>query len=161
MKVIVNNSEYEVQNIKKYENSLTFELGGKSFSFDYLKSNEHHIRFNEPHSDGPVTVVKLNKANTYQVFAQGNEAIVTVIPKVTSSGQQTLTEGSLTSPMPGKVFKVLKSAGETVNSGDAILILEAMKMEHTIRAQKDGTIKEIFFKEGEQVDGGVNLVEIE
>ena len=63
--------------------------------------------------------------------------------------------------MPGKIFKILKEIGEDVAIGDTILILEAMKMEHAIKATKDGVVKEIFFKEGEQVTGGAELCSIE
>jgi 3-methylcrotonyl-CoA carboxylase alpha subunit len=64
------------------------------------------------------------------------------------------------SPMPGKIFKVLKEVGEKVNKGDTILIMEAMKMEHPVKATSDGVIDNIFYKEGTQVDGGVELVSI-
>jgi biotin carboxyl carrier protein len=63
--------------------------------------------------------------------------------------------------MPGKIFKVLLGPKDDVKKGDPVLIVEAMKMEHTIRATKDGIIKEIFFNEGDQVQGGVLLCEIE
>jgi acetyl/propionyl-CoA carboxylase alpha subunit len=66
----------------------------------------------------------------------------------------------LTSPMPGRVRKVLVAAGDTVKKGDVLLILEAMKMEHSIRAPRDGRVVRIAFGEGDLVDAGVELVEI-
>nr|WP_316629179.1 biotin carboxylase N-terminal domain-containing protein [uncultured Brevundimonas sp.] len=60
--------------------------------------------------------------------------------------------GGLTAPMPGKVVKVLVSPGQAVASGDAVAILEAMKMEHVVRAPQSGLVSEVAVSEGEQVD---------
>ncbi|KJS87310.1 MAG: hypothetical protein JM58_04490 [Peptococcaceae bacterium BICA1-8] len=61
---------------------------------------------------------------------------------------------SVTAPMPGKVFKVLKGEGSVVKSGDVVMILEAMKMENEITASVDGTVKQITAKEGVSVNPG-------
>jgi 3-methylcrotonyl-CoA carboxylase alpha subunit len=66
--------------------------------------------------------------------------------------------GSLAAPMPGKIAQVLVKTGATVKKGEALLILEAMKMEHTIAAPADGVVKEILFVAGEQVLEGAQLV---
>jgi 3-methylcrotonyl-CoA carboxylase alpha subunit len=66
--------------------------------------------------------------------------------------------GSLAAPMPGKVIRVLVEAGAQVKKGEALLILEAMKMEHTITAPANGVVKEILFAAGEQVPEGAELV---
>jgi len=64
----------------------------------------------------------------------------------------------LTAPMPGKVTAVYVKAGDAVKRGTALLMLEAMKMEHTITAPADGTVAEVRFKPGDQVDEGAALV---
>ncbi len=69
--------------------------------------------------------------------------------------------GSLNAPMPGKIFKVIAQVGEKVTKGQTLLIMEAMKMEHAIKADKDGTLTKILFKEGELVQGGTLLAEIQ
>ena len=68
---------------------------------------------------------------------------------------------SLAAPMPGKVIRVLADAGAKVAKGDALVILEAMKMEHTIAAPRDGVIAEIFFRSGDQVNEGAELLKLE
>ena len=60
--------------------------------------------------------------------------------------------GSLVAPMPGTVVKVLAAPGDTVAKGDPIVVIEAMKMEHTIGAGGDGTVAEILVEVGRQVD---------
>jgi 3-methylcrotonyl-CoA carboxylase alpha subunit len=69
--------------------------------------------------------------------------------------------GSLAAPMPGKVVQVLVETGAKVEKGEALLILEAMKMEHTISAPAAGTVKEIHYRAGEQVLEGAQLLTLE
>ncbi len=69
--------------------------------------------------------------------------------------------GGVTSPMPGKVIQVLANAGDAVTRGQPLLILEAMKMEHTIAAPAEGKIAAINAAVGEQVNEGVVLVTFE
>ncbi len=68
---------------------------------------------------------------------------------------------SLAAPMPGKVIAVLVKAGAKVEKGTPLLILEAMKMEHTITAPRDGEVKELYFNAGDQVSEGVELLKFE
>jgi len=71
-----------------------------------------------------------------------------------------VSESTVTSPMPGKIVKVVSAQGTMVKKGDPLLILEAMKMEHTLNAPCDGTVQEVFFGEGELVSDGQTLVEL-
>jgi 3-methylcrotonyl-CoA carboxylase alpha subunit len=69
--------------------------------------------------------------------------------------------GGLTAPMPGKVVALLAQPGQKVDKGMPLLILEAMKMEHTITAPAAGTVKAFCYAAGEQVADGAALVEFE
>ena len=69
--------------------------------------------------------------------------------------------GGLTAPMPGKVVALLAQVGQKVEKGTPLLILEAMKMEHTITAPATGTVKAFCYTAGEQVADGAALVEFE
>ncbi len=68
---------------------------------------------------------------------------------------------SVTAPMAGRVVKVLRRAGDEVRAGQAILVVEAMKMENEIRSPKDGKVTEVYVREGEAVEGGAQLAAIE
>ena len=67
----------------------------------------------------------------------------------------------LTAPMPGKIIAVKTQAGARVARGDALLIMEAMKMEHTIAAPADGVVATVHYGQGDQVEEGVELVTFE
>ncbi len=70
-------------------------------------------------------------------------------------------DNKLTAPMPGTIIAILKKTNERIQSGDALIIMEAMKMEHTILAPRDGTISTIFYDIGAQVQEGATLVAME
>jgi 3-methylcrotonyl-CoA carboxylase alpha subunit len=70
-------------------------------------------------------------------------------------------EGSLVAPMPGVITLIKASAGETVEAGAILLVMEAMKMEHAIKAPHDGVVKSFRFKPGDQVKDGDLLIEFE
>lgn len=77
------------------------------------------------------------------------------------SGLSNANAGSLITDMPGKVVKVLTSQGTVVNQGDTLLILEAMKMENEIKAGIGGVVKSVHVTEGQTVDSGQLMIEIE
>jgi biotin carboxyl carrier protein len=81
-----------------------------------------------------------------------------------ASGRKSLrvaAGGSLEAPMPGVVTRVLVQPGDAVTKGQPLVALEAMKMEHLIRAPRDGKVKHIGAKAGEMVQGGAVLAELE
>ena len=99
--------------------------------------------------------------NNYHYFLGAMSVDLYIEDKSEYKLEATMSEGSLTSPMPGKIFQVIQSEGASVKKGDPIMIMEAMKMEHPIKANKDGVIKKIMYQTGDQVNAGVQLVEIE
>jgi 3-methylcrotonyl-CoA carboxylase alpha subunit len=70
-------------------------------------------------------------------------------------------QGGLTAPMNGSIVRVLVEVGQTVEAGTQLVVLEAMKMEHSIRAPQAGVVKALFCQEGEMVAEGCALVELE
>ena len=64
-------------------------------------------------------------------------------------------------PLPGKIIDLRVKAGDKVSKGQPLLVLEAMKMEHTLTAPADGTVKSVRYAVGEQVAEGAELVEFE
>lgn len=86
------------------------------------------------------------------VFAAGcMSTLLLRDPLAHASDGEVEATGGLTAPMPGKVIAVHVAAGDKVKRGQALLVMEAMKMEHTITAPSHGVVKEVFFAVGDQV----------
>ena len=82
-----------------------------------------------------------------------------IVPRFEPPGFQ-IAEGSLVAPMPGVVLEIRVSPGDSVSTGDTLLVLEAMKMENHIKAPHDGTVSEILVSENQQLENGVPLLVI-
>jgi 3-methylcrotonyl-CoA carboxylase alpha subunit len=106
-----------------------------------------------------VTVVAANEKR--HVFIDGICFVFAAIDPLFHAGSGGGAEGGLTAPMPGKIIALIAEVGGKVEKGAPLLILEAMKMEHTITAPAAGTIKAFRFNVGEQVSDGAELVEFE
>ena len=78
-----------------------------------------------------------------------------------NADEATAGDGAILSPMPGKIVSVAAKAGAKLKKGDPILVLEAMKMEHTLTAPFDGKLTELNAKAGAQVSEGVVLAKLE
>ena len=99
-----------------------------------------------------------------EIFASGKRASVTVESARTraaaamrgaSSGAD---EGLITSPMPGKVVKILVKEGDSVNQGNPVIVVEAMKMENELLATKTGVVQKVYVALGDAVEGGARLI---
>ncbi|WP_332673374.1 acetyl/propionyl/methylcrotonyl-CoA carboxylase subunit alpha [Aromatoleum sp.] len=95
------------------------------------------------------------------VFLHGRSWQFANVDPLHFSGEGGGAEGGLLAPMPGKVIALLAEAGAKVAKGAPLLILEAMKMEHTINAPAAGTVKAFRYVVGDQVGDGAELVEFE
>jgi propionyl-CoA carboxylase alpha chain len=94
------------------------------------------------------------------VHTLDGDVALTEVPRFADARKDAVA-GGLSAPMPGKVVKVLVTAGQAVTAGDTLLVLEAMKMEHPVRAPIDGVVAELPASEGEQVDAGQLLAVVE
>lgn len=146
MKALVNGQEVEFNLVKRDADGITLVINEREYHYPKNDFNFSAFDFDE---------------KSKQVFVDGLEATVQLLKKTQSAQSSGAHAGSLLSPMPGKIFKVVKAEGSSVKAGETILIMEAMKMEHAIKANKDGVVKKIFFKEGDQVKAQSQLLELE
>ena len=102
----------------------------------------------------------LRDGGDWHVFAGSDYRRLTLRHGLSGQDEEA-RRGSLAAPMPGRIVQVMSRPGETVKKGQPLLILEAMKMEHTVTAPADGIVKEIHFAAGEQVLEGAELVTLE
>jgi biotin carboxyl carrier protein len=108
------------------------------------------------------TVAVAGPVDARWVFINGHVGVVDAAPE-SLSRRRTRGGGhdTMAAPMPATVVKILVEPGATVVKGDALIVLEAMKMELPIRAPRDGVVKTVACRAGELVQPGVNLLELE
>ncbi len=110
--------------------------------------------------DGTQKIFRIAEAGD-QFFVQSHlsSQVVTRLPRYPQTHAASGHESAY-APMPGQVLKVLVEVGQQISAGDALVILEAMKMEQTLRAATDGVVEAVLVKQGDVVAPGDRLVEI-
>jgi 3-methylcrotonyl-CoA carboxylase alpha subunit len=94
----------------------------------------------------------------FHVFTGGRHFTLSYNDPMAHAGEHETAGGRLTAPMPGKVVAVMASSGQEVKKGEPLVIMEAMKMEHTISAPSDGLVEEVLYQVGDQVADGAPLL---
>ncbi|WP_326541132.1 acetyl/propionyl/methylcrotonyl-CoA carboxylase subunit alpha [Pseudorhodoferax sp.] len=124
----------------------TRALGGDAF--DLLLGSERHR----------LTVYL--RGDQYTVFSAQGSARLTQIDPLARAADQAGDHGGLTAPMPGKLVGFMAKAGERVKRGQPLAVMEAMKMEHTISAPRDGLVQELLYASGDQIAEGAELLRL-
>jgi len=112
------------------------------------------IRLGEQSMHGAVR----RDGDLFHVFSNGEHHTFTYNDPMAHAGEAEAAGGRLTAPMPGKVVAVMVEGGQTVKKGEPLVIMEAMKMEHTIAAPSDGLVEEVLYAVGDQVADGAPLL---
>jgi biotin carboxyl carrier protein len=132
------------------ESSTKFHILKENHSFkaEIISSNFHKKNY----------TVKIN-SNIYEIDIS-NQLDLLIQEMGLSMGSAQI-ENYIKAPMPGLILDVLVQVGDTVNEGDYLLVLEAMKMENTLTALANGQVKSILITKGEKVEKNQLLIEIE
>ncbi|MGB0507282.1 MAG: biotin carboxylase N-terminal domain-containing protein [Pikeienuella sp.] len=129
-------------------------IGGETICFtidgDVIAANGVETRARTARYDDRLTV-----------FADGEAHEFILIDPLAAGGDDGAGGDSVAAPMPGLVKAVMASAGDVVEQGDALAVMEAMKMEHTLTAPRDGTVAAAMVAAGDQVEEGAVLVSLE
>ena len=86
--------------------------------------------------------------------------MLVILPRFKAIGQE-VKDGGLIAPMPGKVIDLKVKLGSKIKKGDTLVVLEAMKMEHTLCSEIEGTVKSVNVRVGDQVEAGTLFINID
>lgn len=95
--------------------------------------------------------------NLYLVQHDRGHKLIKLLPRFKNE-QDLIQKGSLISPMPGKVTEMNVKVGDNITKGQKLLVMEAMKMNHSISSDRDGVVKEIYVNIGDQLETGTSLL---
>ena len=132
----------------------SFAIHNSSIAFVYeCYENGIDLEFDGRRHFSKVTIYK----NLLLVHMPFGDILLEIIPRFVVPGVE-VQAGGLVAPMPGKVIDLKVKKGSKVKSGETLVILEAMKMEHSIKATEDGVISELFIASNDQVENGALLM---
>lgn len=109
----------------------------------------------------PTEANVVRSGDNIHVFHGGQHWTLVWNDPITHAGGHEADGGRLTAPMPGKIVALLVDAGAQVEKGAPLLIMEAMKMEHTISAPSRGKVTQLLYRVGDQVAEGAQLLSFE
>jgi len=133
----VNGQGVEARVIHSADGQIDIEVGGLRSAFSVTSEGANHW-----------------------VQSAAGEVVLVEIPRFPRPAQEQ-EAGSYAAPMPGKIVAVNVEAGQAVNAGQVLIVLEAMKMEHRITCSEAGIVKELRVRVGEQVDAGQVMLVVE
>ena len=111
--------------------------------------------------DGQRFFSKITKSNeTVVVHMPWGDAVLEILPRFVLPGSE-IQAGGLIAPMPGKVIDLKVKVGSKVKKGDTLVILEAMKMEHQVKASEDGKVSKLLIRKDDQLENGTLLMVVE
>lgn len=141
-----------------HDNHYQLEISGNTYEISGEMTDENTIigTINQRR----ISAVIISTDQDINVLYEGKQWQFTVHDPRLEGFDSDSTGGGLVAPMPGAVVSVMVAVGDTVKSGDALLVVEAMKMEHTIVAPSDGTVEAIFYHVGDQVEDGDELLSL-
>jgi glutaconyl-CoA/methylmalonyl-CoA decarboxylase subunit gamma len=133
-----------------------FKINGNEYQADITSVEEENITVEINGVSYDVAIEKEKKKTPVLTVPKVINTTLADNKKTTRPG--TSNPGTVTAPIPGSIIKINCKVGDSVNLGDTIILLEAMKMQNEIQATAGGTVKEIFVKEGDAVMEGTDLI---
>jgi 3-methylcrotonyl-CoA carboxylase alpha subunit len=151
------------QDAKAYALGVTYHPHGWTLDLDGHRhalalAGSHAGRYTLRLDGNAVQGTVRREGELLHVFSGGLHHVLTWADPLAHAGEHEAAGGRLTAPMPGKVVAVIASSGQQVKKGEPLVIMEAMKMEHTIAAPSDGLVEEVLYAVGDQVADGAPLL---
>jgi 3-methylcrotonyl-CoA carboxylase alpha subunit len=142
-----------------HDGALTLAVGEQRWPFSAraLGNERHDVQLGERRW----TLAVYAQGERITVFAPEGTLALQEVDALAHAGEGAAPGGRLTAPMPGKLVAFLAKAGEAVKAGQPLAVMEAMKMEHTIAAPRDGTVAELLYGVGDQVAEGAELLRLQ
>ncbi len=167
MEINIGDRVAEVNILESDKNLLKVEVDGKTYELDYVKIGSGTYSFIYKGKSLEMEITAKDKPKAFEVLHDCLVFDTEVVDaearymKNRKQGDVEDDENIISSPMPGKVVKVLVKEGEEVKAGQTLIIISAMKMESEYKAHHDGLVRKVLTEEGATIDGNQPLIVIE
>ncbi len=161
------NRKEPIEILERSGNKIRLVLGEKEYNLDIVKVEENIFSVLLGHKSYDIEVVATGKKNMYSVRYICHSYDVEIVDadlrymqnRLKATGEN--DESIISSPMPGKILRVLVNVGDEVTVGQVVVIVSAMKMESEYKSGKCGVVKEVKVAEGDIVDANLPLIVLE
>ncbi len=147
LEVMIDNKKYKVDLMHTADGTFSILEAGHSYNIE-LVPKKHHPKNYTAYTLYQEFDIEVIDAEARYLMNRGANGFGT-------------SDNKITSPMPGKVVKVLVKEGDNVNEGETAIIISAMKMESEYKAPITGKVKKVHVKDGDTVEGNQILIELE
>ena len=153
--------------LEKTGDKIRLQLGEKEYNLDIVKVEKNIFSVLLRNKSFDIEVVPSGKKNNFSVRHICHSYNVEIVDpevryiknRLKSAGLN--EENIISSPMPGKIVRVLVKKGDTVSVGQVVIVVSAMKMESEYKSSKNGLVKEVSVNEGDIVNANIPLIILE
>lgn len=167
IEIKLNNRYAKVELLEQNNNMLKIKVDEIIYNIDLMHTDNGTFSIIENNRSHDIELVQLDQPKKYLVYTLHKTFEAEIIDAESrylldrTGGSLESGEKNISSPMPGKVVKVLVGEGAQVEKGQTLIILSAMKMESEYKSAVDGTIAKVHVADGDTVEGNQILIEIE
>ena len=164
MKFVARHDEREIAvEVERHGTGYRVRLGDRWLNADLIPAGDF-VRSLRLEDGTQFSLLHHREGNVHEITFQGSTIRVEVVDPLSLKRKRREDEvgsgGIIKALMPGRVVRILVTAGAAVKKGAGLMILEAMKMENEIQAPVDGIVDEIFVSAGDTVEGGADLLHL-
>jgi 3-methylcrotonyl-CoA carboxylase alpha subunit len=155
-------THHEVLLRRRHGGGMQLSVAGETIAFAAESSSpeQHLLILGEGLTTRRIAVQTYAHGEDVTVFAPQGSMTLTEIDVIAHAGEAAPSGGRLTAPMPGKLVALLVKPGDAVKAGQALAVMEAMKMEHTLSSPRDGVVSECLYAVGDQLTDGAELLKL-
>lgn len=154
----INGEQYELSMAAVNDHELTLHFNNETIQLQ-LKLLDNQLEINDGKQSQHLLIEQFG--NQLMLYTELGPIAVERFDWQHLAAQHNQLGGQLTAPMHATIVAILKNKGDNIKAGDSLIVLEAMKMEHTIHAPRDGVLGDIFYEVGAQVNEGAELVTLQ
>jgi biotin carboxyl carrier protein len=160
------NGETEpIELLKQDGNNIEVLIGGRKYKLDIVEVEEgiYSILLNGKSYNVELTQVDSKKYTVHTLYNSFDTEIIDAESRYMSSrkGEMDEEQSFISTPMPGKIVKILVKEGQEVKAGETLVVVSAMKMESEYKVSSDRKVKDILVSEGDNIDGNQPLITLE
>ena len=166
MEIRIGNRTADIELVSKEGNKVALTIDGRRYDVDIVMTENGVCSILHNGKSYNAELIRADKSKKYKVNTHFSSFDIDIIDSQakylrTRKKDEESQNDKISSPMPGKVVKIMVSVGDEVKAGDTVVVIEAMKMKSNYKVNSNCRIKEILIKEGDTINGDQVLIKLD